>query len=242
MWGRLKRWGTHRHVSSFLVQVLVVVVGIGITVAVNRYVERVQQRSDIEIDLELVRNELARNLVVVDSVLASRFRMKEGFAAVRQAYEAGRDMPIDTLRHYLRWCLSVPRESMEHYAMDVLKVSAHYDQLSNDLVLYLSSIYGDCAEQEAQRKEFDRGTRDIYRRMTHDFYATNPPMPRTTANYYKVLMGIDEFRIRAFAHSSDMGFFVEETEELAGELRRSITLIDSLIACQGYETFDDPLL
>lgn len=230
-------WSTLKGLTK---EIFIVAIGVGITFWISDIIESRQRKSDIVVTLELVKQELELNRNIADSSLKTINNIIQGFSFIHRNQKSIDTLNSDTLLFYLGKTLSWQKGSMRSYALDVLKDNAHYQELSNALLIYLNSVYGSCDTYMENRNRYFNTCIEIFEESNHristiEMKATQKDV--TGQDIYKVLMGIP--RYRALYSNSRVSFVIrQETRNIIKEIDQCINKLDSVIRFDGYENFE----
>lgn len=232
MWNRLKRV----KYATFFRQILVVMISVSLSMAVGRWIDQRKRESNIKVSLGLVRDELRENRAYADSVVVTLRHNQNGFRFLSDHRHAIRQLDGDTLTNYMQLALWARRGMMNHYAMEVLKNSATYEELDNALLIYLSRMYGVCTMYSETARRFFEQSQQVYDESITRLYDTHQP---SADEVFDVLMGIRVFRARLY-NPSLVESMLAVSSAVSAELDQCIVLMDSILKNDGYKNFKIP--
>lgn len=220
-------------VPNFIREVLVVMIGVFATLAITDSMDSNKRESEIEVTLSLVRDELRSNRDVADSMLISLKKHETGYRFLYAKRDSIENLHPDTLLDYMRLTTVIRRMAMDFYARDVLKSSSHYQELNNNLLIYLNSVYGKNEMYSDEISRYFKTTGDIFEQSTLMLYKNKSPEPM---DIYRVLTDIGPFRARLY-NKSLVELAIKDSEGISYELTECINVLDSIITNKCYADF-----
>ena len=132
-------------VTSFLSNILAVILGIFITFTIQGMIDRSRDRKNARSSLELVRSELARNIEDV-SIIKDYLNMEKQSAAYFITNKDSLDKcPDDSISYHSGIIFADVSMSLSMDALELLKMSSVFQQLgNNDLSMKIIRAYDCC--------------------------------------------------------------------------------------------------
>lgn len=134
-------------IGDFILQLLVVILGIVVTFAASNAVSERTKAKEVAKAMEIVRNELERNLKDFDQI-TERLRLEQRICRYIRSYEKHiEDASADTLRKYLSMPFQVSSFIPASDAMEMLRASSLLPNVENkELVLDILKAYNGLQE------------------------------------------------------------------------------------------------
>ena len=132
-------------VSSFLSNLLAVILGIFITFAIQGMIDRSRDRKNTRSSLELVRSELVRN--IEDISIMKEFLLTEKHAAeyLLANKDSLKECPVDSVRYHGGIIFADVSFSLSQDALELLKMSSVFQNVGdNDLSMKIIRAYDCC--------------------------------------------------------------------------------------------------
>ena len=208
--------------SSFLKDLLAVVLGIFITFTIQGMIDRSSDRKSARSSLELVRSELARNIEDISIMRDYLYQEKRSAQYLLDHKDSLDKCPLDSLNYHSGIVFADVAMSLSHDAQELLKMSSIFQKIgNNDLSMKIIRAYDCCVTivNTLNRHIADRDARfeNSIDKETAGLFAKGGRID--LGNYLKTDYGY--YAIKWLTTQSDPQYFTDVTD-----LEEAISAID----------------